>query len=100
MKWNTKQVAEKLGVGLGAVRNMASKNLIHDISIRKPNAKKHFAWFDSKEINEFAKSYKKRSRSNGSVTQTFTVKENAPQGIMSRLERLEKKVDKLIAMWS
>ena len=97
MKLTTNQVAEKLGITSTTVRALSKSGSLHDVAVRKKGASRHFSHFDSKEVNEFAKTYKKNSRAhnhtNGEVT--------APLGLKSQLDRLEtKELDKLIGIWS
>jgi len=108
MKLSVAQVAEKLHCSQGAVRKFRDAGKLTDLRARKEGASKHYSYFDSKEVNEFAKTYSNRKASGkvnglpGPITEVLreTVTTNSPTGIFSTLTRIEEKIDKLLTVWS
>lgn len=90
----TKQAAEKLHIDLSTVRTLIRKGQLKDYGKRKEGATKHYALLDHKEVSEFAKVYKSRKTSEGtSVAHPAT-------GLLTRLDRIEEKLDQLLAIWA
>jgi hypothetical protein len=101
MKLYSQQVASKLGISISGVNYLVKKGKLQDISGK--NGKSHRHEFDSKQINEFAKTYKKYSkRYHFPPTASLEVVERTSpvKGIMSRLDSIEAKIEKLIQIWS
>jgi hypothetical protein len=113
MKLNTAQVAEKLGISKLAVRKLRDEGKLKDIKERGEGKSKHFSLFDSVEVNAFAKTYRanggpKRGRPARHAETTSHTHGAQPTGLglatpasfSSRLERLEKKIDLLVEIWT
>ena|SRR3990167_7154451 len=102
MKLNSRQVADKLGVTLTTVRSLRNNKLITDLGMTKKGKAKHVMLFDYKEINEFSKSYKKSSRSNKRVQDSYNINDkpiSLISNINSRLLSIESKINTLIKIW-
>ena len=100
MKLNVNQVAEKLGISGSAVRSLRDRNLLKDIGSHKEGNKKVYSLFDSKEVNEFAKTYK-RKRHTTTLNKLNGRDNEMPKlsNLFSRLDAIEKKLNTLIEMW-
>ncbi len=93
MKLTTSQVGGKLGISGSVVRGLVKRGQLVDVSGKKG---RHNMAFDSKAINEFAKVYKGRRRSDDATI----VEQEATSSPLGALRRIEAKLDKLIAMWA
>ncbi len=99
MRLSTTQGAEKLGVTEHTVRQYRDQGKLTDVAIRKDGAKKHYSYFDSKQINEFAKTFNPRRRVIPHSTGNGLPVIKPSAGILSRLEAIENKLDRLLAVW-
>ena len=99
-------VAKKLGIGKSAVRGLVRRGLLKDYGVTKNGNSHHEFKFKVGEVNEFKRIYKPRMRFPNSVLPTkaeIVIPKQEPvktTGIITRLERIESKLDKLIQMWS
>jgi len=106
MQISTKQAAAKLKLkSPGAVLGLIRQGILHDLATTKEGQKRHIAVLDSKEVAEVAKTYRPRHRFVVTPTaqptpETLKASMATPHGILSRLDAIEAKLNKLIAMWS
>lgn len=96
MLLTTTQVAEKIGKSTNQVTRLAKKGLLPTANQPKPGLTKFFMKFDSKAVAEYMKSEKIRP----ATVITAASDSGGPSGIVSRLDRMEKKLDRLLAIWS
>lgn len=99
MRLSTIQVAEKLGISDHTVRVYRDQGKLIDIAARKEGAAKHFSYFDSKQVNEFAKTFIPGGKIGPRRRAVPEAKPAAAGGIMTRLEAIEAKVDRLLKLW-
>lgn len=110
MMLTTVQAADILGVSKDKIKTFIEKGLLKDYRERKEGAKKHYSKLNQKEVREFAKSDEfkvlKVSRyiKNGQGDKIIASIKPAPapvaQGIMTRLDAIESKLDTLLKIWS
>lgn len=94
MELTTKQVADKLDISVAHVRSLRDQGKLQDVATRKEGATKHFSLFDSKQVAEFAKTFK--ARAGGRRTPRSKLTNGAtPSGPLGVLARLEDKLDGL-----
>jgi len=95
MVLTTRQVAEKLGISKGSVKNLIRSGKLTDLA--KDKAKRHQFRIDSKEVAAF--------KANGIQTRVRRqpVAPNGTSeirgGIFSRLDRIERDLKTLIDLW-
>lgn len=77
------------------MNRMIEEGVLKTINARKPGAKKFFARFDSKHVNEVARDNKPEIK----VRAPKQPEPTSVNGVMTTLARIETKVDRLIAMW-
>lgn len=106
MKLNSTQVAEKLGVTKGTLHRFMKRGMLTDLGTRKEGAKRHTLKFDSKQVNELAKTYKNRRRvwtenGNGTapVVQAAAPTTTPATGILSLIMEMNEKLDRLLKVW-
>lgn len=92
MNLTTAQVSTKLGISASAVRGLVKGKRLVDQ--RASQNGRHSMMFNSKEVAELAKTYKKRSHFTSPPSTPTT-----PGFILRRLEAIEGKLDTLIRMW-
>lgn len=108
MRLNTRQVAEKLGITLNTVRTLRDQGSLIDVATRREGASKHYSLFESRQVNEFAKTYVRqlggRRRNGASGASGVTA---GSDGVASRflaMERLlatmDEKIDALLKLWA
>lgn len=107
---NAQQAAEILGYKTGsAVYRLIRQGALHPTNQPKQGAQKFFAKLDSKEVHSYLK--EKRNGSNLIHTITTTAakipvmedtksESNVSNGIVTRLDRIEQKLDKLLRIWN
>jgi len=100
MKITVSQAATKLKVTNAAVRDMIKDGLLKDYAVRKNGKKRHYAILDSKEVNAFAKTYRKKTHHKNYKSIVITPTTTPKMGITTQMERIEQKIDKLLAIWS
>ncbi len=116
MRITTVQAADKLKVGGSVIRRLIAEGVIKDYKPHKDGAQKHFSILDSVEVNALAKVYRPRMTSdtvkklllngNGNHAEppvrvlTPPVAKSPVEGVLSRLDRIESLLQKLVGMWS
>lgn len=93
------QVKEKLGIGDTRLKNLQKDGILKPVNKPKEGAKKFFARFDSKDVNRVAAELKGTFRQRP-VRQVDTPSDSPSTGFLSRLERLENKVDAILKILS
>lgn len=91
MNLTTKQVADKLNVSTHTVRVWGNQGKFKFVVTGNGKKKQH-RLYDSKSVNEFKATF--------SPKRTKVSNETPTNGIFTRLESIEAKLDKLIKMWS
>lgn len=104
------QVAEKLGGSKDFVRRLAREGKLVPVNTKKEGAQRFYAKFDSKAVQELVRSgvivrpgKGKRLALNAVVPMvdtTETPERPMGTGILSKLDSIERKLDKLVAIWS
>ena len=130
MKLTLTQAAEKLNISSHSISTLIHKGVLTDLKPNNPNQKRHFSLLDSNEVNSFKKIISKfkfnkitdsvalelkklfTESKNGNYPiqinsqvikkdKTSQKLESTPiNGITTRLNRLEQKLDQLIKIWS
>lgn len=102
MLLNTQQAAEKLGTSTYAVKQLVKSGALQDHAKPKKGATRHFFKLDSREVAEFKKSLQEKEAPRKIIV-TPPNGERAPRSTASQipgvLQRIEAKLDKLLAMW-
>jgi len=96
MQLTSQQVKEILHIGDTKLSHLVKDGTLKPVNAKRPDAKKFFAKFDSKQVNELKKGMKV---SNGAVRSVQTSKKAITENPFTRLDRIEEKLDKLINMW-
>jgi hypothetical protein len=119
MKLSRTQAKEKLGCGNTTIEKFVEAKILTDLRPIKEGAQKHFAQFDSAEVNKLTRVYRYpmsieavidalQHVKNGSNKIPVVVekvlakrKEEEPKanGIITRLDRIESLLDKLVKVW-
>jgi hypothetical protein len=123
MKIGVEVAAAKLKVTNGVIRRFIEGGVLTDYKPHNPANKRHVATVDSQEVNKLAKVYRPRmtpdvaklmmkslDSSNGHVRVTpldmaaaplppRTEPLSTPTGLITRLDRIEAKLDQLLEMW-
>lgn len=106
MKLSTKQAGQKLGCHHSTVANLIKTGKLHDVSGKEG---RHEYEIDSKELNEFSKTWSnRRSRNrkvilmdNGGPAIPYNEDINKPMPkLLTQLNRIEAKLDTLLRIWS
>jgi hypothetical protein len=117
-KLPTPVVANKLGVSNNTVRNMAEKGLLTDLGVTKEGKTKHEYKFDSKEVKEFLATHVRDGRNwvkkapketKPAKTKRIHVPDEDAQpsistgsnkaGFLTRLDNIEKTLNRLAKIW-
>lgn len=117
MKITGHQAKEILGItSASTISRLMKAGVLHDLKQHNKNCKKIFPIFDSAEVNKVAKVYSPRMNpeqilaalQNGHVLKKVVATkkietESTPtvtNGIITRLDRIEQMLEKLLRMWS
>lgn len=97
MLLTAQQVRERLGIGETSLKNLVKSGTLKPVNERKPDAKKYFMKFGSKEVDEV----RREMRANGKTIRPPRERmlETVPESPSNRLERIEAKLDQLLSMW-
>jgi hypothetical protein len=98
MELTTKQVAAKLGFPVHRVRTLATSGELPPLNQPAPGKRKRFYFFDSRAVADYQRRQALRA-ANGEPSLPLPAPDAAPAGVISRLDRLEKKLDRLLALW-
>lgn len=104
MNLSSQQVKDKLHIGETKLHKLIEEGKLVTVNKPKEGATKFFRKFDSVAINKFYQEMKQ----NGIVGQdTKTKSKDLPElkevsqnGILTRLTRIEEKLDRLLKIWS
>lgn len=117
MKISAKQAAEIIKCGESTLRNLVTTGILTDYRPRKEGAQKHFALFEMADAKRIARVYRPRmdvetvrSLLNGATpatptpkpatVATYAVEKQKTVGVITRLDKIEKLLQQLVAMWS
>lgn len=107
MKLTTGQTAEKLGITTATVRALIKRGQLHDIRTYAENQQRKNPLLASKEVNAFAKEYRRHQRQAKYTNGTNGTPTTGPLGIMQtlthiqrRLTGIEEQTAALLKLWS
>jgi hypothetical protein len=100
MQLTTQQVAEKLKIGSTQVKTLVKHGKLTPSNKKKPEATKFFMKFDSKDIAEYLKNNNTNGHRSRPIISASKDEDSKPTGIVTRLDRIESKIDKLLKLWS
>lgn len=94
---STKQAAQKLGVSVSRVRQWAKDGHLKAVNTPKEEGKRVNWLFDSSVVNTFKKS---DEVAQAATAVKATTQPSGPGEILRRLQSIEDKLDRLIALWA
>jgi len=100
------QTAEHMQESKGHVRRLIADGTLTDLKANGAKGKRHMFLIDSKQVKAYMKALNDKRKENGHVPVRRRTPVTVPAGpsklysVTDRLDRIERKIDQLIAVWS